>query len=185
MTDELARRIGVWLTATGRWRPGMLMRDCENGDMIRLCWSDGMYWHCYYPIHGWLRIVRETMRDRYAPNITDGATRGGLEDILRERWPHAEVTWAAEDWEDKKPVGGWFCECGTAEVRVGPSRADAGGAAGSGGCGGRGVGDSGDSVGIAGGWDLVSIRVVFCCIPKRQGVRSLARKRRTTNRETP
>jgi hypothetical protein len=116
MTDELARRIGVWLTATGRWRPGMLMRDCENGDMIRLCWSDGMYWHCYYPIHGWLRIVRETMRDRYAPNITDGATRGGLEDILRERWPHAEVTWAAEDWEDKKPVGGWFCECGTAEM---------------------------------------------------------------------
>lgn len=88
MSGELARRIGAWLTKTGRWRAGMLTQDTETCEAIRLCWSDETYWHCHY-MHGWLRVIRETMGGRYVPSFEDGPTRGAMEDILREERPGA------------------------------------------------------------------------------------------------
>ena len=89
MTDELARRIGVWLTATKNWKPGMRIshpagwaaRSYSDGDELR--WADegaGTCGDCGYTLGD---IVLVDVRI----NFTDGATRGALEDILRERWP--------------------------------------------------------------------------------------------------
>jgi len=101
MTDDLARRIGAWLSRTGRWKEGMLAihtgknsqdplprvrvleydADAEIENMTCTGWQGGEKAWCDASYVG----------DFFVPDLSDPATWGCLLAILWERWPRAAL----------------------------------------------------------------------------------------------
>lgn len=96
MNEDLARKIGEWLTRTGRWARGMVTANGSRliGRDLALDGSPGEYIWADPSREGgmtrWVWLSNMTV-DGWAPKLDDPATWGPLLAILWERWPRAEL----------------------------------------------------------------------------------------------
>ena len=89
-----ALRIGRWMTETGRWLAGMMLDD---GSRIIACNAEERETSFPKWVEPDVDVAQAKRASAWAkcntrtPDLTDGPTRGALEDILLEAWPFAVV----------------------------------------------------------------------------------------------
>ena len=112
--SDLERRIGAWLTRTGRWRAGMLLDDGSRIVVCNASERETSFSKWIEPEATEAQLKRSSAwarcRER-TPDITDGPTRGALEDILWERWPGAVFIPQTPDGGQTFPMFAVFKEC--------------------------------------------------------------------------